>query len=69
MQLALRLARGPRKAYEFQKNLLWNVTTSPMWGTYMEDEAVGMDLCGKSEDYAEAAHAFLEKRPPNYKGQ
>lgn len=68
-QLALRLAQGPRKAYEFQKNLLWHVTTSPMWGTYMEDEAVGMDLCGKSEDYAEAVHAFLEKRPPNYKGQ
>lgn len=69
MRLAARLANGPRLAYEYQKDLLWNVTTLPMWGTYMEDEAVGMYACGQSEDYTEAVHAFLEKRKAIYKGK
>jgi len=69
MTLARRLADGPRKAYEYQKQLLWDVATAPMWGNYMEAEAVGMTDCGRSEDYTEAVHAFLEKRKPNYKGK
>lgn len=69
MALAHRLAAGPRMAYRYQKELLWNVTTAPMWGTYMEDECVGMTACGKGADYSEAVHAFLEKRPAVYQGR
>lgn len=69
MALAGRLAAGPRLAYQYQKELLWNVTTAPMWGAYMEDECVGMVACGRGPDYTEAVHAFLEKRPPVYQGR
>lgn len=69
MNLASRLAGGPLLAYEYQKNLLWNVTTAPMYGEYMEEEAVGMVDCGRSGDYAEAVCAFLEKRKPVYTGK
>lgn len=69
MALARRLAAGPRMAYRYQKELLWNVTTAPMWGAYMEDECVGMTACGKGADYSEAVHAFLEKRPAVYQGR
>lgn len=67
--LARRLAAGPRMAYRYQKELLWNVTTAPMWGAYMEDECVGMTACGRGADYSEAVHAFLEKRPAVYQGR
>lgn len=69
MALASRLATGPRMAYQYQKELLWNVTTAPMWGEYMEEECVGMVACGKGADYTEAVHAFLEKRLAVYQGK
>lgn len=69
MALAHRLASGPRMAYRYQKKLLWDVTTAPMWGNYMEEEATGMVDCGRSADYTEAVLAFLNKRPPVYQGK
>jgi 2-(1,2-epoxy-1,2-dihydrophenyl)acetyl-CoA isomerase len=37
--------------------------------TLLDREAVGQTLTGRTEDHREAVKAFLEKRPPTFKGR
>ena len=69
LKLATRLANGPRLAYAYQKQVLWDIITQPRYGNYLEAECNSMVACGYSEDYTEAVHAFLEKRKPEFKGK
>jgi 2-(1,2-epoxy-1,2-dihydrophenyl)acetyl-CoA isomerase len=38
-------------------------------GEVLRQEAFGMARCGRTQDVKEAAAAFREKRPPEFKGR
>jgi 2-(1,2-epoxy-1,2-dihydrophenyl)acetyl-CoA isomerase len=68
MALARKLAAGPRLAWRYIKRNL-NVAEEGTLGDGLESEAYGMLRCRESEDHAEAARAFVEKRAPVFRGQ
>ncbi|HME22834.1 MAG TPA: enoyl-CoA hydratase [Acetobacteraceae bacterium] len=68
MALAERLANGPSVALRYMKRNL-NVAEHADLAAGLDSEAYGMLRCRASEDHKEAAQAFVEKRPPAFKGQ
>ncbi len=65
---AEKLANGPAVALAYTKrnmNLCEHGTLSQL----LDQEALLMTLCLRTEDHREAALAFLEKRPPKFKGK
>jgi len=68
MALASRLATGPRVAWRYIKQNM-KVAEEGSLSDGLDSEAYGMLRCRDSEDHAEAAHAFVEKRPPVFKGR
>jgi len=66
--LAKRIAAGPAVAYGFMKANINAALTSDL-RTLLDREAVGQTLTGLTEDHKEAVKAFLEKRPPTFKGR
>jgi len=66
--LAKRLAAGPTFAIARAKQLL-NRSFHESLETQMENERGGVAACGATEDLREGVTAFLEKRPPQYKGR
>jgi 2-(1,2-epoxy-1,2-dihydrophenyl)acetyl-CoA isomerase len=66
--IALQLASGPTRAYGISKRLLhsgWAETLE----TQMENESQAIANSARTADAHEGISAFLEKRPPKYKGQ
>src|SRR5499426_178105 len=68
MALATRLAQGPRIAYRYMKRNL-NAAETGSLPELMDLEAWHHTRCGMTEDHREAAKAFVEKRPPLFKGR
>lgn len=66
-EFARRLAAGPPKALALSKGLL-NRSLSLDLTTALEEEGCAQTLCLASEDGREGLQAFLEKRPPAFKG-
>ncbi|MSP01113.1 MAG: enoyl-CoA hydratase [Acetobacteraceae bacterium] len=68
MALAKRLAAGPRMAYRYIKRNM-NVAEEGNLSKSLDSEAFGMLRCRETADHAEAAQAFVEKRPPAFTGR
>ncbi len=68
MTLAERPANGPSVALRYIKRNL-NVAEYGDLAAGLDSEAYGMLRCRASEDHKEAAQAFVEKRPPAFKGR
>jgi len=67
-QLAARLASGPTAAFGKAKHLLERAWTETL-ETQMEAEARTIADSARTADAREGITAFLEKRPPHFKGQ
>jgi len=68
MALAMRLARGPRMAWRYIKRNMKAAEEGTL-SDVLDSEAYGMLRCRETEDHAEAARAFVEKRAPAFKGR
>lgn len=68
MALATRLANGPSVAWRYMKRNL-NLAEHNDLAATLDSEALGMMRCRQTEDHAEAARAFMEKRAPVFKGR
>jgi 2-(1,2-epoxy-1,2-dihydrophenyl)acetyl-CoA isomerase len=68
LQLAGRLARGPRIAYRYMKRNM-NAAESGTLKDMLDLEAWHHTRCGLTEDHREAARAFVEKREPVFRGR
>ena len=68
MALANRFASGPRVAYRYIKRNL-KVAEEGSLSDALDAEAYGMLRSRETEDHAEAARAFVEKRAPVFKGR
>jgi 2-(1,2-epoxy-1,2-dihydrophenyl)acetyl-CoA isomerase len=67
-QLALRLAKGPTRAMGLSKALIYNSANLNL-NQALDFEAQLMDEALRSADYKEGLNAFVQKRPPDYKGR
>ncbi len=68
MKLAANLAQGPTLAYGCIKAMINRIAYSGL-ELELDNEAEYQVLCAGSEDHKEGVHAFLEKRPPKFKGR
>ena len=69
MRFARKLAQGPTKAYAQQKKLINEfLFDCGQAQDYGEKEAEAMAEATCTEDFREAVHAFLEKRPASFRG-
>jgi 2-(1,2-epoxy-1,2-dihydrophenyl)acetyl-CoA isomerase len=68
MELARRLANGPTVAYRYMKENLNRAVDGPLEDC-MDLEVTHHQRCGLTEDHREAARAFVEKRPPVFRGR
>ena len=67
LALADHMAAGPALAYARMKENI-NRGTTMDFASALEMEAMNMQLSGMTQDHQEAARAFVEKRPPVFKG-
>lgn len=68
MALASRLANGPRLAWRYIKRNMKAAEEGTL-SDVLDSEAYGMLRCRQTEDHAEAARAFVEKRAPVFRGR
>jgi 2-(1,2-epoxy-1,2-dihydrophenyl)acetyl-CoA isomerase len=68
LELAGRLARGPRVAYHYMKRNL-NAAESGTLKELLDLEAWHHTRCGLTEDHREATRAFVEKREPVFRSR
>jgi 2-(1,2-epoxy-1,2-dihydrophenyl)acetyl-CoA isomerase len=66
--LAEKLANGPSVALRYMKRNL-NLSVHGTLPEGLDSEAYGMLRARASEDHKEAARAFVEKRPPTFRGR
>ena len=66
--LARRLADGPRIAQGYMKRNL-NAAESGTLAEVLDLESFHHSRCGMTEDHREATRAFVEKRPPVFRGR
>jgi 2-(1,2-epoxy-1,2-dihydrophenyl)acetyl-CoA isomerase len=67
-EMAARLAQGPTLGFAETKKAIDLAATQDL-DAHLEYEAQAMARCGRSQDYAEGVTAFLNKRPPVFKGK
>ena len=65
---ATRFATGPRMAWRYIKRNMKAAEEGSLSDT-LDSEAYGMLRCRETEDHAEAARAFVEKRTPMFNGR
>ncbi len=65
---AQRLANGPTRAYALIKKLIYTSAESDLQ-TSLRLEGELQDIAFETEDHQNAVVAFLQKRPPRYKGR
>lgn len=68
MALARRLGQGPRVAWRYMKRNM-KVAEEGTLAEALDAEAIGMMRCRETEDHKEALRAFMEKRPPVFRGR
>jgi 2-(1,2-epoxy-1,2-dihydrophenyl)acetyl-CoA isomerase len=68
MTLATRLARGPSIALGLMKQN-FNAAETGTLSELLDLEALHQIKTGRTEDHLEAARAFVEKRPPIFRGR
>ena len=68
MELASELAALPTKAIGLTKRA-FNRAVLPDLDRRLDYEADLQEIAGRTEDHAEGVKAFLEKRPPEYRGR
>ena len=66
--LAKELAAGPTLALSLIRKAYWE-SWDNMFETQLHLEAMLQRRAGKTKDFLEGIHAFLEKRPANFKGE
>lgn len=67
-ELAYRIAQGPLTSYRYMKANV-NFAAATDFRTMLDREAETHQRCGQTEDHKEGVRAFLEKRPPQFKGR
>jgi 2-(1,2-epoxy-1,2-dihydrophenyl)acetyl-CoA isomerase len=67
-ELANRIAQFPPVAIQLAKRLLYQGLDNDL-PSQVQLETLGLALCFQTEDHAEAVKAFLEKRPPQFRGK
>ena len=67
MELARKLAEGPTVAYRYMKRNLDRAMRTDL-DTCLAAEAEGVVATAGTDDHQEAVRAFIEKRPPRFKG-
>ena len=67
LSLAERLAEGPSVGYGMTKQAIQASHMNTL-DEHLDLEAASQKRCGETSDYAEGVSAFLEKRPPQFKG-
>jgi 2-(1,2-epoxy-1,2-dihydrophenyl)acetyl-CoA isomerase len=67
MALARKLSAGPRVAHAYMKRNIMAAETMPL-AEILELEAVHQVRTAETEDHGEAKRAFMEKRPPAFRG-
>jgi 2-(1,2-epoxy-1,2-dihydrophenyl)acetyl-CoA isomerase len=68
LALARQFANGPRVAYRYIKRNL-NIAEKGVLSDTLDAEALGLMRTRMTEDHAEAARAFVEKRAPVFRGR
>lgn len=66
--LAERIAAGPLVSYRYMKANV-NMATTVDFRTMLDREAETHVRCGQTADHREGVRAFLEKRPPQFRGR
>jgi 2-(1,2-epoxy-1,2-dihydrophenyl)acetyl-CoA isomerase len=66
--LAVKLAGGPTKAYGLTKRAMLRAASGAL-DEALDYEAHLQDIAGRTGDHKEGVAAFLEKRPPQFKGK
>jgi 2-(1,2-epoxy-1,2-dihydrophenyl)acetyl-CoA isomerase len=68
LERARRLANGPRVAHRYMKDMLNRAVQNDL-ADCLDLEASFHNHTGRTEDHQEAARAFVEKRPPVFRGR
>jgi enoyl-CoA hydratase/carnithine racemase len=68
LELAHRLAAGPSVAYRYMKENLDRALRADL-STCLAHEAENLVRTARTEDHREAVRAFVEKRPPRFRGR